>query len=282
MLLTEKIEMKWNSKNKTHYEELGYIYSKMKDVFYINVLDLSDGSAVKVDVKCDYCFKDYIVIWNHRIKSFKDSPIKKDACMKCKHLKASETLMLLYGVKNLMQVPQFLQIQRDSCFDHYGYENPFQSEEIKIKIVETNLEKYGETSFTKTNLYLEKRKQTCLEKYGYEDFTQSPKYREMFTGENSPVWKGGINDVRWDRLKPIYKAWRNSVYQRDNYCCQKCKKHSKHLQSHHILNWKDYEENRYEINNGITFCESCHIDFHRKYGKRNNNAEQVIEFLQNR
>ena len=104
----------------------------------------------------------------------------------------------------------------------------------------------------------------------------------MFTGENSPVWKGGINDVRWDRLKPIYKAWRNSVYQRDNYCCQKCKKHSKHLQSHHILNWKDYEENRYEINNGITFCESCHIDFHRKYGKRNNNAEQVIEFLQNR
>lgn len=54
MLITKYVEMKWNSKNKTYYENLGYTYTKMKDIFLIDVNDLKNGSNVKVEVKCDY------------------------------------------------------------------------------------------------------------------------------------------------------------------------------------------------------------------------------------
>lgn len=30
------------------------------------------------------------------------------------------------------------------------------------------------------------------------------------------------------------------------------------LEAHHILNWKQYPELRYELNNGITLCQSHH------------------------
>lgn len=30
------------------------------------------------------------------------------------------------------------------------------------------------------------------------------------------------------------------------------------LEAHHILNWMDYPELRYEINNGITLCHAHH------------------------
>ena len=32
MLLTEKVTMRWNSKNKEYYEFLGYVYTKMNYV----------------------------------------------------------------------------------------------------------------------------------------------------------------------------------------------------------------------------------------------------------
>lgn len=31
--------------------------------------------------------------------------------------------------------------------------------------------------------------------------------------------------------------------------------------------------------NGITFCKNCHIQFHKKYGIKNNNKQQINEFL---
>ena len=33
------------------------------------------------------------------------------------------------------------------------------------------------------------------------------------------------------------------------------------------------------IKNGIAFCRPCHKMFHIKYGFRNNNREQLLEFL---
>jgi len=57
---------------------------------------------------------------------------------------------------------------------------------------------------------------------------------------------------------PQYKAWRKSVYQRDDYTCQMCHKAKKRLQAHHILMWSKYPQQRYNIANGITLCLKCH------------------------
>lgn len=252
----------------------------MGDSFEVKPEDLPAKSCERILVVCDYCDEEYSVVWHHRMSSLNNTPVKKDCCKKCSYKKVSENNLIKYGVANVMQVPEFYDSQKESCFKTLGCENPFQSETIKEKISKTMLEKYGKESFTQTELYLEKKKETCLNRYGCDDFMRLPKYRKMFTGENSPRWKGGIHDERWDRLQPKYKEWRDSVYKRDSFICKKCNIHPKYLECHHILNWKDNVSSRYDVDNGITFCRDCHIEFHRIYGKKNNNADQLTIFLQ--
>ena len=42
-------------------------------------------------------------------------------------------------------------------------------------------------------------------------------------------------------------------------------KYAHHLYSHH-----KNEDLRYDVSNGVTLCKECHLDFHRKYGLKNN------------
>lgn len=75
-----------------------------------------------------------------------------------------------------------------------------------------------------------------------------------------------------------HKIWVKSIFKRDKYICQTCNTHKNRLNAHHILNWKTYKALRTDINNGITMCVDCHKEFHMKYGKRDNNIEQIKEF----
>ena len=50
----------------------------------------------------------------------------------------------------------------------YGVENPYQSEIIKNKIKNTNIERYGNENYRNVN----KAKQTCLNNYGVENISQ--------------------------------------------------------------------------------------------------------------
>ena len=81
------------------------------------------------------------------------------------------------------------------------------------------------------------------------------------------------------RKRIEYRLWRESVFARDNWTCQKCNKKGGILHSHHIKNFAQYPELRFAIDNGITLCEKCHIEFHKIYGKKNNTSEQIIEFV---
>jgi HNH endonuclease len=58
-----------------------------------------------------------------------------------------------------------------------------------------------------------------------------------------------------------YRAWRKAVMGRDQHTCRDCGAKEK-IGAHHIKAWKDYPELRYEVLNGITLCESCHLNAH--------------------
>ena len=84
--------------------------------------------------------------------------------------------------------------------------------------------------------------------------------RPEFSGKNHPNWK----NTKYPRYIHTtatfeYRNWRTAVFKRDSYKCkmnnEKCKGQ---LQAHHILPWRDFEELRYEINNGITLCQAHH------------------------
>lgn len=81
-------------------------------------------------------------------------------------------------------------------------------------------------------------------------------------GANHFNWKGGQSGrKRYEREIAMcmaeYKEWRTSVFKRDEYKCVICSKGGS-LQAHHIFNWTEYEDLRYDINNGVTVCEKHH------------------------
>jgi 5-methylcytosine-specific restriction endonuclease McrA len=104
------------------------------------------------------------------------------------------------------------------------------------------------------------------------------KHSMRMRGKNNPSWKGGI---LYERPEWQVKKWRKSVYDRDLYTCQCCEVKGGRLNAHHILAYKTNVSERFNINNGITLCERCHINFHKKYGKLNFTLENLIDFMQN-
>lgn len=80
--------------------------------------------------------------------------------------------------------------------------------------------------------------------------------------ENNPNWIADRTQLVKSEKKHLdyqYRLWMLSVKNRDNWKCRIINSDCKgKLESHHILNWKDYPELRYEINNGITLCHAHH------------------------
>ena len=89
-------------------------------------------------------------------------------------------------------------------------------------------------------------------------------------GENHYNWNPNLTDEEREngRNCPENYQWRKAVLDRDNDHCQKCGI-SKNLEAHHILPWALFPELRFEVENGITFCKSCHDRYHFvwKHGK---------------
>jgi hypothetical protein len=106
------------------------------------------------------------------------------------------------------------------------------------------------------------------------------KLSETHKGENSYLWKGGISGENKLIRKGIeFRLWREAVFARDNYTCQKYRLRGGRLHPHHIQNFSQFPELRFAIDNGITLSEKAHKEFHKKYGIRNNTKEQLKEFL---
>lgn len=72
--------------------------------------------------------------------------------------------------------------------------------------------------------------------------------------------------------------WRKTILNRDSYECQICCDDFR-LTTHHLNSWNWAINERFDINNGITLCLKCHLDFHYQFGRRNNTRQQFIEFF---
>lgn len=81
------------------------------------------------------------------------------------------------------------------------------------------------------------------------------------------------------RRSLIYKQWRDSVLDRDCWSCQKCKEQATHPKVHHINSFADFPDQRLDINNGITLCTKCHIEFHHIYGTHHNTRNQFDKWM---
>lgn len=92
-------------------------------------------------------------------------------------------------------------------------------------------------------------------------------------------WNYNPNLTLEDRIKfRNTEKWRKNVYAKDNYTCQYCDKKGGEINAHHRNSWKNFPRQRYLVDNGITFCEKHHKQFHKLYGW-DSTKEKVEEFL---
>lgn len=86
------------------------------------------------------------------------------------------------------------------------------------------------------------------------------KQSEARKREKHPLWIKDRSKVKgYDkRNNPEYKQWVNQIKKRDGECRIKNKDCKGYLEVHHILDWSNYPELRYKINNGITLCQAHH------------------------
>lgn len=59
------------------------------------------------------------------------------------------------------------------------------------------------------------------------------------------------------------KQWRKAVFERDDYTCRLCGLRGMKLNAHHIKPYAYYHDFRFDVNNGVTLCVSCHKLVHR-------------------
>ena len=104
---------------------------------------------------------------------------------------------------------------------------------------------------------------------------------KSYTGEKHPNWKGGYNN-RTKRLTGTsdYREWRSKVYERDGYTCQCCGMKSNKLHPHHIIP-KALESNLiFDVDNGITLCQQCHLHYHKITILKNVNKNTLRSFIE--
>ena len=154
------------------------------------------------------------------------------------------------------------------------------SEETKRKISDSNKGK-KRTEETKLRMSIGHKGQIYTEEMKIRASISKkgkPNYKNR--GVNAPNWQGGITGENKIMRRSIeFREWREKVFARDNWTCNKCKIRGLELHPHHVNNFAQHKDIRFDVSNGSTLCKPCHTVFHKTYGYKNNTQEQLNEFL---
>lgn len=78
-------------------------------------------------------------------------------------------------------------------------------------------------------------------------------------------WQGGIHVYNErGRKQSKLRSWRTAIYRRDNFTCQVCTQVGGRLNAHHIEAWSKSKNRRFELDNGVTLCQRCHVNLHKQ------------------
>lgn len=99
-------------------------------------------------------------------------------------------------------------------------------------------------------------------------------------GKNNPMWNPNLTDEERKKRHNIsgINKWKKLVKERDKYICQRCSS-NKHLFVHHLNNFRDFKEQRLDVDNGITLCFDCHYLFHKTFGFKHTTKEMFENFM---
>lgn len=81
----------------------------------------------------------------------------------------------------------------------------------------------------------------------------------QIAGERHWNWQNGkTSEQKRIRNSMEYQQWREAVFVRDSYTCQKCGKRGVSLHADHIKPFALFPDLRFDVSNGRTLCVPCH------------------------
>ena len=98
-------------------------------------------------------------------------------------------------------------------------------------------------------------------------------------GPSHPNWSESRNDQERRRKSKKQVKWVADVRKRDNHTCQGCGTCEGAMNAHHLVHFRKHESKRLDISNGITLCNSCHKELHKKFGYNSSNVEEQMTFI---
>jgi len=99
-------------------------------------------------------------------------------------------------------------------------------------------------------------------------------------GSMNVKWNPKLTDEYRIKNRRTFKnmRWRKAVIKKYNSSCAICGEKLTSMYVHHLNGYTACPAERFDINNGVCLCESCHMKFHKAYGYGNNTKDQFIEW----
>jgi len=192
----------------------------------IDVKQLIKTSHIKILVECDICHKQSMKPYRQYLESFNKRGIYCCSSI-CAQIKNKKTNLDKYGFENVFQTTDIKNKIVNKNNEKYGVDYHTQSDNFKEKSKITNMERYGTDNAAQSELIKNKMKETCLKKYGVDNYNkskQSKDYRiKMGTkipDELKTDYEKYLFEVRFltNNIKKIlFKNWNGYDYYDNKY-----------------------------------------------------------------
>lgn len=201
MIKEDKVLVKINLRNSTHYKRYGYDISQKE--LLVNIDELTKNSKSRVTAICEICESENSVTYGKYNINKNRNNKGYYSCFKCKNLEKEKTCLEKYGVKSYSMTEDFKigesvkwkgikkghEKSKITMMERYGVDSYFKTdkskdynrkwmssdefkEKSKIKLIEVyGVDSYSKTENFKKDIYdkkdmiIEKIRQTFLERY---------------------------------------------------------------------------------------------------------------------
>jgi len=178
MIKEDKVLVKINLRNSTHYKKYGYDISQKE--LLVNIDELTKSSKSRVTAICEICSSENSVTYGKYNVNKNRNNKGYYSCFKCKNLEKEKTCLDKYGVKSYSMTSEFKELDRTDWNIKEGY----------IKGREKIIEKYGVDSYFKTkesreynkkwmssDEFKEKSKIKLIEVYGVDSYSKTDRFK---------------------------------------------------------------------------------------------------------
>lgn len=243
-----------------------------------------------VDLKCYRCNNEFT---RNRVKS------SRPLCDDCKRFRNTIRLIERYEKqlntddlggwlyknyieekKTISQIMKTLNTKSNNAmttlFDFYNIPIRHGSEAVKLQWEGNEERKEQQRQLANKTIHTKESREKLKATMQTDEYRK--KMSENRMGEKNPAYKPELDrDANRHRCIAGNVKWKRDIHEKYNYMCDKCGSTEK-LNTHHLYNWSEYPEKRFDLDNGVLLCEKCHILFHHIYGQRNNTPEQYKKF----